>query len=180
MPRKVVEDEGIEDEVEQEIVRPKRVLSEAQLANLKKAREAAALKKKELKETKNKAKNKEKLELEVKAMEYDKLLKKKQDLVEPETPTIKPSKPKKVVKQIIREVEESESESEEEVQEVIVKKVKPKQAIKQEHHMTGRVPNQSHTTNYNQMLYQSATHTIQEKLLDERAKSLVQKLMPSY
>jgi hypothetical protein len=179
MPRKTTKqivEEVIQEESEQpseveeevQVQKPKRVLTEAQLANLQRAREAAAQKKKEMKETKDKAKNKEKLELEIKAMEYDQLLKKKQELVvEPETPVIKPTKSKKLVKKIY---EEESDDEEEVVEEVIVKKLKPKKVEKP----------QPQKQNYNQMLYQSATHTIQEKLLDERAKSLMQKLMPSY
>ena len=176
MPRKstkqiveeVIQEEQITEEVEEEveIVKPKRVLSEAQLANLQRAREAAAIKKKALKETKDKANNKDKLELEIKAMEYDQLLKKRQEFVEgsqAETPVMKPTKAKKLVKKIYEE--ESDDE---EVEEVIVKKVKPKKVETQQ------------KQNYNQMLYQSTNHSIQEKLLDERAKSLMQKLMPSY
>jgi hypothetical protein len=174
MPRKstkqiveeVIQEESPEETIEEvAIQKPKRVLSEAQLANLQRAREAAAIKKKAMKETKDKANNKDKLELEIKAMEYDQLLKKKQELVDPQTPVLKPSKAKKVVKKIY---EEESDDEEEEVEEVIVKKVKPKKVEK------------SQPQNYNQMLYRSASHSIHEKLIDERAKSLMQKLMPSY
>ena len=54
-------------------VKPKRILTEKQLENLKRAREAALLKKKELKELAQKAKALPKKEIEVKAAEYDKL-----------------------------------------------------------------------------------------------------------
>jgi hypothetical protein len=54
-------------------IKPKRILIEKQLENLKRAREAALLKKKELKELAQKAKALPKKEIEVKAAEYDKL-----------------------------------------------------------------------------------------------------------
>ena len=59
-------------------IKPKRILTEKQLENLKRAREAALLKKKELKELAQKAKALPKKEIEVKAAEYDKLEEKKE------------------------------------------------------------------------------------------------------
>jgi DNA-binding helix-hairpin-helix protein with protein kinase domain len=73
------------EEIEEEkpIVKPKRVLTEKQLESLKRAREAAALKKRELKELAQKAKALPKKEIEVKAAEYDKLEEKKKQLTQP-------------------------------------------------------------------------------------------------
>ena len=67
--------EEIKQEIKQEVkpeIKPKRILTEKQLENLKKAREAAVLKKRELKELAQKAKALPKKEIEVKAAEYDK------------------------------------------------------------------------------------------------------------
>ena len=125
MPRKVrsepepepeIEPEGTQEEVEeiQEIQeetkpepilpKPKRILTERQLENLKKAREAALLKKKELKELAQKAKALPKKEIEVKAAEYDKLVEKKKQILEA------PKAVKKTVKKVIEEEEEEEAE----------------------------------------------------------------------
>ncbi len=103
MPRKTkvievepeIEPEGAPEEVEEieeveEVkdikpeVKPKRILTEKQLENLKRAREAALLKKKELKELAQKAKALPKKEIELKAAEYDKLEEKKKQLLEPQ------------------------------------------------------------------------------------------------
>lgn len=169
MPRKVkqevIEDviEEVEEVEQQEVQQPlPKKLSDKRLESLQRAREVALIRKQELKENKQKAKGTEKLELEIKAIEYDRLLQKKQALQEP-------TKAKKVVKKVIQEVEESESETESE-EEVVVKrfaKSKDQKVVKQK-------PN-----NYNQLLYQSATQQLQEKLLDERAKSLINSMMPS-
>ena len=55
-PEETVEEVKEEIEEEKPIVKPKRVLTEKQLESLKRAREAAALKKRELKELAQKAK----------------------------------------------------------------------------------------------------------------------------
>ena len=81
-----------------------RQLTEKQLENLKKAREAALLKKRELKELAQKAKALPKKEIEVKAAEYDKLEEKKKQILEA------PKAIKKTTKKVI-EVEEEEEET---------------------------------------------------------------------
>jgi len=103
-------EESKEEEIEEDkpVTKPKRVLTEKQLESLKRAREAAALKKRELKELAQKAKALPKKEIEVKAAEYDKLEEKKKQLTQP--PPIK-----KTTKKVV-EVEEEEEE------EVVVKK----------------------------------------------------------
>ena len=172
-----VPQEPIEIDHEEEVIQTptKKPISEKRLLSLQKAREAAAIKKKEIKVSKDKAKNIEKLELEIKGIEYDKLLQKKQDLqTAPEAPIIIPIKPKKIVKKII-EVEETESEPESEEEEIIVKKVKAKKQLPARE----RFDSHSQPQNYNQLLYHSAANKIQERLLDERAKSLMSTLMPN-
>ncbi len=106
-----VHEETKEEEIEEDkpITKPKRILTEKQLESLKRAREAAALKKRELKELAQKAKALPKKEIEVKAAEYDKLEEKKKQLTQP--PPIK-----KTTKKVV-EVEEEEEE-----EEVVVKK----------------------------------------------------------
>ena len=180
MPRKVlkeVEEIQEETEVEEQIerlhsqayasepIKQKKTLSEAQLMNLAKAREMASLKKKELKEAKDKSNLLEQEKNKLKAMEYDQIKQKQQEFV-PAAPAATPAKKK--VKKII-EVEETESE-EEEYEEVIVKKRvgRPRvQSVQQQ-------PQQD----YNHLLYKSAQETIQQKVLEERAKNLMNHLMP--
>ena len=87
------------EEVKTEI-KPKRILTEKQLENLKRAREAALLKKKELKELAQKAKALPKKEIEVKAAEYDKLEEKKKQILEAP----------KTIKRSTKKVEEDEEE----------------------------------------------------------------------
>ena len=192
--------EEISEEENETPIQPAKKLSEKRLESLKKARQAALIKKQMMKETKDKAKNKEQLELEIKAIEYDKLLEKKQSLqkkddieIEPErlplqeharerlpsqahTSEQQKTKPsKKVVKKIIREIEESEEEEEEE--EVIVKRIKPKSRTLA--FASARERHTQQPTNYNHLLYHTASQQLQEKLLDERAKSLIQSMRPS-
>ena len=80
-PEQETEAEGPQEiEETKPAIKPKRVLTEKQLENLKRAREAALLKKKELKELAQKAKALPKKEIELKAAEYDKLEEKKKQI----------------------------------------------------------------------------------------------------
>jgi hypothetical protein len=116
-----IEPEGTQEETQQQeevheaqpVTKPKRVLTEKQLESLARAREAAAHKKRELKELAQKAKALPKKEIEVKAAEYDKLEAKKQQLTQAPQET----KPIKKVKKVIQVEEDDEEEVE-----VVVKK----------------------------------------------------------
>jgi hypothetical protein len=154
--------------LEEVITKPKRALSEAQLANLERAREAATIKKKQLKQEKDKANLLEHEKVKLKAMEYDQIKAKQQEFT-PAAPELKTIPAKKKVKKMI-EVEETESEEESEYEEVIVKKRvgRPRlQSVAQ--------PDQNQ---YNHLLYKSAQETIQNKVMEERAKNLLNQLMP--
>ena len=87
-----------------------------------------------------------------------------------ETVTEVPKK-KKTVKKIRKYVEESDEEDTEEIEEVIVKKnTKPKQQqqqVKQENQ-------------YTDLLYHSSLDRLRERMLNERAKTLVSNVMPCY
>ena len=125
VPEPEIEPEGAQETQEEEVeeveetktesilTKPKRILTEKQLENLKRAREAALLKKKELKELAQKAKALPKKEIEVKAAEYDKLEEKKKQILEAPAP--------KTIKRSTKKV--SEEEEEEEVDKKPVKKV---------------------------------------------------------
>jgi hypothetical protein len=102
-PETDVEVEGPQEETKPAI-KPKRTLTEKQLENLKRAREAALLKKKELKELAQKAKALPQKEIEVKAAEYDKLEEKKKQILEAP----------KTIKRSTKKVTKTEAEEEEE------------------------------------------------------------------
>ena len=105
-PETEVEVEGPQEiEEAKPAIKPKRILTEKQLENLKRAREAALLKKRELKELAQKSKALPKKEIEVRADEYDKLEEKKKQILEA------PKAIKKTTKKVI-EVEEEEEEVE--------------------------------------------------------------------
>ena len=122
---------GPEKLPEPEPIKPKKVLSESQLAALANARIKAQERKKELAELNAKSKGLKEQKLKADAAEYDKLQKQKEleetvrkiDVPIPVPPPAKIEKKKKV-KKIIYESENSEEESEE----VVIKKKKaPKQ-----------------------------------------------------
>jgi hypothetical protein len=150
-PQEETKEEEIEDDTP--ITKPKRILTEKQLESLKRAREAAALKKRELKELAQKAKALPKKEIEVKAAEYDKLEEKKKQLTQP-PPEPKPIK--KTTKKVI-EVEEEEDE-----EEVVVKK-QPKKVVE---------------NNNNSLDKDISMLSIQQKLKLERQKMLMNALSP--
>ena len=164
-----LEPEGAQEPIP-ETPKPKKVLSEIQLANLERAREAAVLKKRQLKEEKDKANSLEQEKLKLKAMQYDQVKQQQQEFVQaPSAPQIKPTKSKKIVKKVI-EVEESESD-ESEYEEVVVKRKVGRPRIQS-------VAQQQDQNQYNNLLYKSAQETIQQKIMEERAKSFMNSLMP--
>ena len=113
---------------EQEPAKPKKILSDAQLEALAKAREKAKQRKKELAELNAKSKGLKEQKLKADAAEFDKLQKQKEleetvKKIEVSNPPPPPEKKKKI-KKIIYESENSEEDTEE----VIIKKKKqPKQ-----------------------------------------------------
>ena len=127
MPKKIMQEseeyDSPEEVIQQPIQKPKRQITEAQREHLNKIRQLALEKKKQLKEITLKAKLAKTVEKEDLAKKYDEYVSKKVTQ-QPETPKLKPQKPKKVVKKIY---EEESSESEEEI---IVKKKKPVKKIK--------------------------------------------------
>ena len=123
-----------------------------QLENLKRAREAALLKKKELKELAQKAKALPKKEIEVKAAEYDKLEENKKQILEA-TKAIKKTTTKMV------EVEDEEEEIEE------------KKPVK-------KVTVNNNNNNNNSLEENVSMLSIQQKLKLERQKMLMSALTP--
>ena len=175
---------------EQPILKPiKKPISEARRQQLVKAREAAHIKKQELKELNLKGKNLKLEESKLKAFQYDELMKQKEEImnkaketkkeeviITKEETVTKPEvikqeqipKKKRVIKKIVYE-----DDSEEEVEVLQVEKHKnPKP----------QSPYNPYTQQetYSQLIYQNACEKIQSKLHDERAKALIYSLMPSY
>ena len=117
-----------QEQPEPEPAKPKKILSDAQLEALAKAREKAKQRKKELAELNAKSKGLKEQKLKADAAEFDKLQKQKEleetvKKIEVSNPPPQPEKKKKI-KKIIYESENSEEDTEE----VIIKKKKqPKQ-----------------------------------------------------
>ena len=176
---------------EQPILKPtKKPITELKQQQLVRAREAAQIKKQELKELNLKSKNLKLEESKLKAFQYDELMKQKEEIMnkaketkkeeviitkeetvtKPEVIKQEPKK-KRVIKKIIYE-----DDSEEEVEVLQVEKHKPQKPIQQQ------VPYNpySQQETYSQLIYQNACEKIQSKLHDERAKALIYSLMPSY
>jgi len=116
------------EEVEEEKPKKKKEVTEAQRAHLATIRVKALKVKAEKKLLREKAKELEKAELELKAQRYDNAVIEKEKLKTPpkeeekEEEVIEEVKPKKVKKVIKKIVEQSESEEEEIVEQVIIKK----------------------------------------------------------
>ena len=165
--------EVVENVVENVIV--KKPLSEARREQLVKAREAAQKKKKEIKEITTKSKSLKLEEAKLKAYQFDELMKKKEEIMNPPKEEIveeikqvevKQPKKKRVIKKIIYE-----DDSEEEVEVLEVEKYKP---IPQQQPQ----PQMNHET-YTHLMYQNAYEKLQNKVNEERTKLLVQSLMPN-
>ena len=113
------------EEVEEEKPKKKREVTEAMKEHLATIRVKALKVKAERKELREKAKQLENAELQLKADKYDKAIQEKaklkttpkEEVIEVVEEEVKPKKVKKVIKKVVEE-----SESEEEVQEIIIKK----------------------------------------------------------
>ena len=171
----IEQSEVVENVVENVIV--KKPLSDARIQQLVKAREAAQKKKKEIKEITTKSKSLKLEEAKLKAYQFDELMKKKEEIMNPPKEEIveeikqvevKQPKKKRVIKKIIYE---DDSSSDVEVLEV--EKYKPiPQSIPQQQ------PQMNHET-YTHLMYQNAYEKLQNKVNEERTKLLVQSLMPN-
>jgi len=164
--------EVVENVVENVIV--KKPLSDARREQLVKARQAAQIKKKEIKEITTKSKSLKLEEAKLKAYQFDELMKKKEEIMNPKEEIVeeikqvevKQPKKKRVIKKIIYE-----DDSEEEVEVLEVEKYKP---IPQQQPQ----PQMNHET-YTHLMYQNAYEKLQNKVNEERTKLLVQSLMPN-
>ena len=199
-----------EEQEEIRYIKPKKQLSEAQLQHLAVIREKALQKKKEMKvitekankikefETMKVAKQLQKQEL---AKQYDEMMFKQYDegiYSKPEAPkvevkieapskpveeikkeVVKPEKKKKVIKKVIyQEASSSDSDGADEVEIVKVKK-SHKQPKQQKENVAPEAPPKKENS-YTNLLYESSLDKMRTKMMDERAKYLVNSLLPQY
>ena len=181
------EDNFIEVEEPQQVIKVKKPISEEKRRQLDEARKKGHEKKRELKELHAKSKQLHIEEAKVKAIQYDQIIKQKEELLkpreivnkvqEPEVKEVKEVKEKKkrVIKKIIYE-----DDSEEEIED---KRFIQKQSS---HGYCGQIrETPSHynhfaqsNDSYTNLVYQSACDKLKEKVQDERTKFLINSLMP--
>ena len=92
-----------------------------------------------------------------------------------EKENVKPKK--KVIKKIIYE-EDASSSSEEEVKEVVVHRKSKSKPKKEPVEVAPVVPPKQPT--YNEMLYENSLGRIQNRINDERARTILHSVIPSY
>ena len=175
--------EEAEQEQQIETGKKKKQLSEHQIEHLNKIRVKALERKREIKLQKHKQYEEEcrkKRQENIKQVPLNQPVESikesvKEPIKEPvkepiKEPVKEEPKKKKTVKKIIKYVEESDDDEAEEIEEVIVKKNnKPKpQQVKQ-------TENQ-----YSDLLYNSSLDRLRERMLNERAKTLVSNVIPCY
>jgi len=154
----------------------KKQLSEIQIQHLNAIRVKALERKREIKLQKHKQYEEECKLKRINNIKQVPLEQPKEELIKEtikEEPTV--PKKKKTVKKIIKYVEESDDDDAEEIEEVIVKKnTKPKQQQQQQQQQV-KQENQ-----YTDLLYHSSLDRLRERMLNERAKTLVSNVMPCY
>ena len=97
------------------------------------------------------------------------------EIVQVEKEKVKPKK--KVIKKIIYE-EDASSSSEEEVKEVVVHRKSKSKPKKEPVEVAPVVPPKQPT--YNEMLYENSLGRIQNRINDERARTILHSVIPSY
>jgi len=97
---------------------------------------------------------------------------------EPKEEEVKPIKKKKVIKKIVyQEASSSDSDEADEIEYVKVKKNKNKKAIQEDKPQ----PQQNNNNNsYSNLLYESSIDNLKNRMMNERAKSLIMSVMPNY
>ena len=156
------------EEVEEEKPKKKKEVTEAQRAHLATIRVNALKVKAEKKLLREKAKELEKAELELKAQKYDKTIEESNKLKTPPKPEekeeevieeVKPKKVKKVIKKIVEQ-----SESEEEVEEQII--------IKKKSNNNNKLTNSEKV----QLAEQSAEERLRQSLKEDRLNYLLNQI----
>ena len=166
-----IKDENIIEIEEPQVIKVKKPITEEKRKQLDEARKKGHEKKRELKELNAKSKQLHIEEVKVKAIQYDQIIKQKEELLKPkvEEPEIKEEpevkkevkeKKKRVIKKIIYE-----DDSEEEIED--------------KRHIPKPPPTYYNHDSYTNLVYQSACDKLKEKVQDERTKFLINSLMPS-
>ena len=148
----------------------KKPISDEKRKQLERARIKAQEKKKELKELNIKSKQLHIEEAKVKAIQYDQIMKQKEELLKPKEEEPKKEEPKKepeikekkkrIIKKIIYE-----DDSEEEIED--------------KRHIQKQPQYHFNNDSYTNLVYQSACDKLKEKVQDERTKFLINSLMPN-
>jgi len=167
-----------EIEIETQPVKQKKQLSEQQLLNLKKARERATERKKELAQLSGKSKALKEEKLKLDAIEYDNLKKeeeikkiKQKELDEivnkpQKQTTVKPDVKKKKVKKIIYE----DSSDDDDVETIVVRRKKEPREVE-------APPIQQKQSTFNELAKMSIGKQLHDKLHQEKVNSLCSQLV---
>jgi hypothetical protein len=202
------EEDFVNEEEIIKTVKAKRIPSEAQLKHLENIRGKALIKKQQMREVTEKAQLAKELddkkilkqkEKELLCQKYENHIKeklekekekeivvefenKKEEQINVPKQSVKPKK--KIVKKIIYEEEESSSSSEEEVKEIIVHrkskskaKKEPVGPIEAEQIV---VPPPPKELSYNEMIYETSLGRIKNRINDERARTILHSVIPTY
>ena len=101
-------------------------------------------------------------------------IKPKEDIKPKEEP--KPLKKKRIIKKVIYQEASSDSDSADEVEVVKVKKSSKNKNIEN----VKPQPQQNNNNSYSNLLYESSIDNLKNRMMNERARSLVMSIMPSY
>jgi hypothetical protein len=203
-----LEEDFVNEEEIIKTVKAKRIPSEAQLKHLENIRGKALIKNQQMREVTEKAQLAKELddkkilkqkEKELLCQKYENHIKeklekekekeivvefenKKEEQITVPKQSVKPKK--KIVKKIIYEEEESSSSSEEEVKEIIVHrkskskaKKEPVGPIEAEQIV---VPPPPKELSYNEMIYETSLGRIKNRINDERARTILHSVIPTY
>ena len=178
------EENFIEIEEPQQVMKVKKPITEEKRKQLDEARKKGHEKKRELKELHAKSKQLHIEEAKVKAIQYDQIIKQKEELLKPkeivnkvQEPEVKKVKEVKEVKEVKKKKKRVikkiiyEDDSEEEIED---KRYIQKQSSPPSHYNHFAQRNDSYTN----LVYQSACDKLKEKVQDERTKFLINSLMP--
>ena len=169
-PENVQDNDFVEVEEPKQII--KRPISDEKRKQLEKARIKAQEKKKELKELNIKSKQLHIEEAKVKAIQYDQIMKQKEELLKP-----KEDEPKKEPE--IKEVKEVKDKKKRVIKEIIYEDDSEEEIEDKRHIQKHQAPSHYNHESYTNLVYQSACDKLKEKVQDERTKFLINSLMPS-
>ena len=168
-----IKDENIIEIEEPQVIKVKKPITEEKRKQLDEARKKGHEKKRELKELNAKSKQLHIEEVKVKAIQYDQIIKQKEELLKPkvEEPEIKQEPEVKEVKEV--------KEKKKRVIKKIIYEDDSEEEIEDKRHIPKPPPTYYNHDSYTNLVYQSACDKLKEKVQDERTKFLINSLMPS-